>query len=560
LAPSSQNEPTDLLIRSVEGKAVTYPLDRDRISIGRSSANELCYPDDGGLSRQHLAFTRDGSQWFVEDLGSKNGTLLNGQRIEKKMYFKPGDRVTAGHLMIEFAEHAPDMSHTVMFVDHGESFSSSSTTVVQSLDAVIGGGGQSADMNKTQVMQGSPQMHALIRAGRELAGHRPLAELFQVILDLSVDAVCAGRGVLMTLENDGLEVRANRGEGFQISKTVRDRVLKDKASLLVRDAQMDQALREHMSIVEQKVRSMLAVPLQTNDRVIGLIYVDSPHLIREFSREDLSLLTVMANVAAIRIEHARLSAVEEAERAMAKDMQQAALIQQGLLPSKSPEVAGMDIAGKTAACKTVGGDYYDFLPFPDGRVAMLVGDVAGKGMPASLLMSSLQARVQVLFEEPDDLAKKVSRLNRIICSNCPDNRFITFFMTVANPATGELVYTNAGHNPPVIVRAAPKPDGPGFDLLKGGGVILGILPMATYQEYRVTMERGDVLVLFSDGVTEAANPNDDEYGEDRLAALVGSMRDRPVAEIVDAIHVAVTEFTEGAPAADDITVVVARRL
>ena len=119
-------------------------------------------------------------------------------------------------------------------------------------------------------------------------------------------------------------MRAHRGEGFKISNTVRDRVLTEKASLLVRDAQLDQALRGQMSIVEQKVRSMIAVPLQTNDRVIGLIYVDSPHLIREFSREDLNLLTVMANVAAIRIEHARLNEIEEAERAMAKEMQQAA--------------------------------------------------------------------------------------------------------------------------------------------------------------------------------------------------------------------------------------------
>jgi sigma-B regulation protein RsbU (phosphoserine phosphatase) len=545
------------VIRNIDGKTVTMALDRDRISLGRSSVNELCYPDDSGLSRQHLAITHSGGAWFVEDLGSKNGTQLNGQRVERKSPFRPGDRVSAGHLVIEFAEHAPEMSKTVVFVDHGESFSSSSTTVVQSLDAVIGP--PTTDMNKTQVMQGSPQMYALIRAGRELAGHRPLGELFQVILDLSVDAVCAGRGVLMTLEDGALEVRAHRGEGFQISSTVRDRVLQEKSSLLVRDAQLDQALRDHMSIVEQKVRSMLAVPLQTNDRVIGLIYVDSPHLIREFSREDLNLLTVMANIAAIRIEHARLNEIEEAEHAMAKDMEQAAQIQRGLLPSKAPEVAGMDIAGKTSACKTVGGDYYDFLPFPDGRVAMLVGDVAGKGVPASLLMSSLQARVQVLFEEPDDLARKVARLNKIICSNCPDNRFITFFMTVANPATGELVYTNAGHNPPLIVRASSK-DGQGFESLGGGGMILGILPMAAYQESRAVMECGDVLVLFSDGVTEAANPADEDFGEERLAALVASMRDQPANDIVNAIHNAVGEFTEGAPAADDITVVVARRL
>ncbi len=545
--------PKELVIRNIDGKTVAVPLDRDRISLGRSSANELCYPDDAGLSRQHLALIRSGADWFVEDLGSKNGTLLNGKRVEKRAAFSPGDRISAGHLTIEFSDGVQASDHTVVFVDHGESVSSASTTVVASLDAVLGP--QVDDLNKTYVMQGSPQMRALIRAGRELAGHRPLDELFTVIMDLSVEAVNAGRGVLMTLEGDKLEVRAHRGEGFKISSTVRDRVLKEKASLLVRDAQLDQALREHMSIVEHKVRSMMAVPLQTNDRVIGLIYLDSPHLIREFTREDLNLLTVMANVAAIRIEHARLSEVEEQERLLAKEMQQAALIQKGLLPSKPPAVKGLDIAGKTTACRTVGGDYFDFIEFADGRVAMLVGDVAGKGMPASLLMSSLQARIQILFEDGDDLAKKVGRLNKAVCANCPDNRFITFFMTVINPETGDLVYTNAGHNPPLIVRA-----GGGFETLGGGGVILGILPMATYKESGAKMESGDILVLFSDGVTEAANSSDEDFGETRLAEVVAANRNRSAAEIIEAIEAAVVDFTEGAPAADDFTVVIARRL
>jgi sigma-B regulation protein RsbU (phosphoserine phosphatase) len=544
----------ELVIRNIDGKNVTVPLERDRITLGRSSANELCYPDDAGLSRQHLALTRNGDNWQVEDLGSKNGTVVNGKRIDQPTIFREGDRISAGHLTIEFAETAHSTANTVVFVEQNDQFSNTSTTVVASLDAVLGP--QTDDLNKTYVMQGSPQMRALIRAGRELAGHRPLDELFTVIMDLSVEAVMAGRGVLMTLEGDQLQVRAARGDGFQISTTVRERVLRKKESLLVRDAQLDQALREHMSIVEQKVRSMIAVPLQTNDRVIGLIYVDSPHLIREFSREDLNLLTVMANVAAIRIEHARLNEIEEAERAMAKDMQQAAIIQQRLLPEKAPKVDGLDIAGRTKACRTVGGDYYDYLVFPDGRIGVLVGDVAGKGMPASLLMSSLQARVQVLFEDGDDLARKIGRLNKAVSANCPDNRFITFFMGVIDPKTGELVYTNAGHNPPVVVRA----DGEFETLTGAGGVILGILPQATYQEARTTLNPGDILVLFSDGVTEAADPTDDEYGEERLGALVARMKDRPSEEIVEAIHSTVAAFTQGAPAADDITVVVARRL
>ena len=169
-----------------------------------------------------------------------------------------------------------------------------------------------------------------------------------------------------------------RGQGFQISSAVRDRVIREGASLLVLDAQSDQAFRERQSIVAQNIRSMLAVPLQAQDRVIGLIYLDSPNLIRPFTRDDLNLLTVMANVAAIRIEHARLAEVEAAERLLAKDLDQAAKIQRGLLPRSDPDAPGFDIAGHTAACRTVGGDYYDYITYPDGRIAMLVGDVAGK--------------------------------------------------------------------------------------------------------------------------------------------------------------------------------------
>ena len=551
----AQTTPRELVIRDLEGQTTTIALDRDRITLGRSSANELSYPDDIGLSRQHLAIVGRDGKWTVEDLGSKNGTLLNGVRIEKPMPFGPGDRVSAGHLTIEFAGSGGASQNTVMFVENKEQFSNSATTVVASLGTVLGSPGD--DLNKTTVMsmQGTPQMRALIDAGRELAGHRPLAELFPLIMDLSTKAVRAGRGVLMTLDGDQLNVRAAHGEGFQISSTVRDRVLKGKDSLLIRDAQLDQALRQHMSIVEQKVRSMIAVPLQTNDRVIGLIYVDSPDNIREFTVEDLNLLTVMANIAAIRIEHARLNEIEEAERAMAKDMHQAALIQERLLGTP-PVMEGLDIGAKTVASRAVGGDYYDFIKYPDGRVGIMVGDVAGKGMPAALLMSSLQARVHVVFEEPDDLAQKLTRLNKSTCANCPDNRFITFFTCIADPKTGLVTYANAGHNPPLVVRAKG-----GFELLSGaGGMILGILPMSKYEEATITLDRGDILVLFSDGVTEEVDPNDQQFGEERLANMVAELRDRPAAEIVQEVHRAVHAFTQGAPAADDITVVIARRL
>jgi serine phosphatase RsbU (regulator of sigma subunit) len=300
----------------------------------------------------------------------------------------------------------------------------------------------------------------------------------------------------------------------------------------------------------------LAVPLQTDDRVIGLIYLDSPHFVHEFTKDDLNLLTVMANVAAIRIEHTRLAEVEQAERALARDLQQAAVIQQGLLPTSAPVVPGVDLAGYNAACRTVGGDYYDFISYPDGRVAMLVGDVAGKGMPAALLMSSLQARVQVLFDDPTNLAALVTRLNRIITTNCPSNRFISFFIAVLDPKTNELAYVNAGHNPPLLVHK----DGT-LQKLEGTGLILGILPIAQYEQQTCRLEPGDVVVLFSDGVTEATRPDvDEEFGEDRLAQALAELKDDSARSIIESINQRVFDFTRGAPPADDITLVVAKRL
>ena len=555
--PSQATASREFILRDLEGRTSTVTLTDDRVTLGRSTQNQLSYPDDVGLSRQHLALNYADGKWSVEDLKSKNGSLLNGEALKTLMPFNPGDRVAAGHLTIEFAgvDQSPHQG-TVVFTENEPADTATATTVVANLDAVLGTKSNGPeDMNRTQVMTGNPQTWALIRAGRELAGHRPLTELFEVIMDLSMEAVMAGRGVLMTVEGDQLQVRAARGVGFQISKTIRDRVLQEKASLLVRDAQLDQNLKGHMSIVEQKVRSLLAVPLQTNDRVIGLIYLDSPNHIREFTREDLNLLTVMANVAAIRIEHARLNEIEETERALAKEMQQAAQIQARLFPQEAPKVEGLDIAARAVPARQAGGDYYDFIRFADGKIGLMVGDVAGKGMPAALLMSSLQARVQVLFEESSDLARKIELLNKSTARNCPDNRFITFFFGILDPTTGELVYVSAGHNPPVLVRAKG-----GYELLPGSGLILGILPMAKYEESRIIVEKGDVLVMFSDGVTEAPNPADEEYGEDRLANLVAELSGKTAAEIVGAIHTSVAEFTEGAPPADDITVVVTRRL
>ena len=548
--------PREILIQGSDGQSKTYQLTGDRITLGRSSTTELCFAEDAGLSRQHMALEREGDEWYVQDLGSKNGTQVNNIPLKGKLKLKSGDRITAGHLVIIYDDHTATpaaasaaAAGAVVFYETPESESPSTSTVVTSLEGAL-----SNQTIAKESSRGAAQVKALIHAGQELATNRPLTDLFKKILDLSIEAVGAQRGVLMTVEGERLVVRANKGEGFRISSAVRDRVLKEKTSLLVRDTQMDDAFRERLSIVEQKVRTLMAVPLQTKDQIIGLIYLDSPFFVREFTLEDLNLLTVMANTAAIKIEQARLVEVEQMERLLARDLDQAAGIQRGFLPSSPPEVPGADIAGYNAPCRTVGGDYYDFFSYENGRVAMVLGDVSGKGMPASLMMMQLQGRVQVLTDEPEDLGATMTRINKITCAKCPSNRFITFFFCIMDPRTGGLAYANAGHNPPFMVRANGE-----ISMLPGGGPPLGIVPSATFDEHRCEMNHGDTLVLYSDGVTEAQSPNEEEFGEDRFEALLRANRDKSAQEMVTTVNAALTEWAAGGAPADDITMVVAKR-
>lgn len=545
--------PRELLIHCPDGQIKTVPLEGDRLSVGRSSAAEISFPEDAGLSRQHFAFEPEGEDWTVQDLGSKNGTFVNNIPLKARLVLRPGDRITAGHITVVYAPESKGTGPGVVIFEGGEEDETSptSSTVVTTLEGAVSN--QTLALERGGAKASAP-LQALIRAGQELAENRALAELFPVILDLAIQAVNAQRGVVLTLEGENLIPRAHKGDGFRISTAVRDRVVNQKSSILVRDAQLDDAFKSRLSIVEQKVHTMMAVPLQTKERIIGLIYVDSPFVLREFTKEDLSLLTVMANVAAIKLENARLAEVEQAERIMKRDLAQAADIQRRILPDKAPDVRGLDVAGFNMACRTVGGDYYGFFPYPDGRIALALGDVSGKGMPAALMVMELQARLQILAEDPRDLSALMTRLNKITCATCPSNRFITFFIALLNPATGELAYANAGHNPPIIVRASGE-----IELLEGGGPVLGILPIAKYGEQHARLGQGDLLMIYSDGVTEANDPAEEEYGEERLTELLKQQRAHAAEAIVNSVTDGVSRFSSGAPQADDITLIVAKR-
>jgi phosphoserine phosphatase RsbU/P len=530
----------------------TITLTGDSLSLGRSPENGLAYPDDSSLSRHHLQIERMGQGWAVRDLGSKNGTFLNGSPLKGASMLRPGDRIVASKITLLYEPE-------VLIWDNERPLGDASTEILKGETAVTTSLQRLEANDWSGTTMGQPEWSGpvamLIRAGRELVTKRPLAELLQVILQLSLEAVGAQRGILITNERNQLVAQASKGSDFRISTAVRDRVLNERASLLIPDTRFDRLLERRESIIAQNVQSLMAVPLQTDERVLGLIYVDSPKFPKNFTSEDLTLLTVMGNIAAIRLEQERLVEIEQSELIMERELEQAAEIQRNFLPGEAPSTPGLDLFGFNIPCRTVGGDYYDFIPYQDGTVALVIGDVAGKALSAALLMTGLQAKVQALAELPDEPARIVTRLNRSLAATCPPNRFVTLFLCVLDPARNELTYCNAGHCPPFLLSE----DGQ-VHRLHDGGPVLGVFPDCPFEQHSCSFRIGDTLVLYTDGVTEAVDKNDEEFGEERLESLLQLVRKEPAGKIVGAVKEAVEKWTGNFPGGDDFTLVAARRI
>jgi phosphoserine phosphatase RsbU/P len=537
-----------LTIRFPNAKTQHVALERDRYDLGRAESNALCFHDVTGLSRKHVAFEREGSKWTVRDLGSTNGTFVNGNRISGAQVLRSNDRVDVGGLSMVFIDGPEPAAHTVVFID--ESPTAAASTAESSVAGVL-------DAEKG--MHGGAHMKALIHAGRELAGHRPLEELFGLIMNLLTDAVGASRGVLMTLEDGELRVRASKGEGFRISSHVRDVVLREKRSLLVRDALSDAALASRMSIVQQQIRSILAAPLQTDDRVIGLIYLDAPGLTHEFTRDDLTVLTVLANIAAVRIEHARLAEVEQAEKLRNQEMEHAALIQRSILPTNFPpfpDRKDFELHASMVPARSVGGDFFDYFLLDDEHLGFVIGDVSGKGVPAALFMSVCRTLLRATARHKTSPGDCLIYMNTSLGEQNVSGMFVTLFYGVLNTRTGDLEFANGGHNPPYIFSSEGKIRA----LTDSSGPLVGLIEGYRFVTRNARIQPGEGILLFTDGVTEAIDARDEFFGEEALESYLAAHASQTAEQIVRELHLKVQDFAKGAPQADDITVLALRYL
>lgn len=520
------------------------------LTLGRSLEAEISFPEEAGLSRSHVAFERgDGDTAVVRDLSSLNGTWVNGERISGRRELRNGDSVKVAGLTIAYEQVEKSAAPTVTFDAPAESTFSGSEQVTN-LQTILH---RSATTTSSAGALDSRRIvaEALLRVGRELARNQPLSELFQTILQVAIHALGAERGVVVTLQDGEPVVQAHEGGALRISQRVRDRVLQEKVSLIIRDVEVDPNWESHDSLVAQGIRSVMAAPLQTDEEVIGMLYLDSSGASgRKFDVQDLELMTVMANVAAIRIERERFVEAQRASELLAAELRRAEEIQRQCLPEHPPQLDGMDLAASTQPCYTVGGDYYDFVPTKDGRLAVVLADVAGKGLSAALLMMNLQARVQVLAAELTDPAAVVQRLNEMLLPVCPASRFVTLVFGFLNPSTGEFHYTNAGHEPPLLLRP-----GGGLELLEAGGPVVGMLPGLQYETGLCVLGPSDALILFSDGLSEARGPGGEEFGPERIAEAFRASGEVAASTKLRALGGRVGEWLGGSSFHDDMTVV-----
>jgi serine phosphatase RsbU (regulator of sigma subunit) len=576
---------SELLINYPDRPPEQLRLGTLRITIGRSARNDVCIPDPFA-SRVHAEVRREGDQYFIQDLGSANGTYYNGARLEQVAPLTHGGRIQIGETEIVFkdkaterglgpatiAEDAPMPEATIAF-DSTQHTTSGLLEAIEGARTQTSGRYDAAAVVRQRTTSGQAPVVAaeqgdllalISKVGVTLLASATLDETLRQVALLVFDAVPAERCLIMLREGDegSLKVRAAEmrdrkpvEEEVRVSRTIIEEVVNRGRSVLTSDAQHDPRFMSS-TVTFQGIRSVLAVPLGVGERIFGMIYADSPFTTSRFSEDHLKVLTTLGSVAAIRVENTRLLEEHLEQERFERELQLAREIQQRFQPTAPPVVPGFELQGISFPSYEIGGDYYDFIKCSDGRLVVALGDVSGKGTAAALLMSSLHAAVHAQVASCRPITETVGAVNRYLADNTPANRFVTLFYAELDPATGGLSFINAGHNPPLIAHGS---DGT-LEQLGAGGLPLGILPDYDYREGRTQLRAGDVLVVYSDGVTETQNPTGDEFGTTRLEAVISQNLHLTAPGIRDKIEAALSAFAQGTPAVDDITLVIVKRV
>jgi serine phosphatase RsbU (regulator of sigma subunit) len=520
----------------------TITLDHSPFSVGRKVDKDLVIADPR-VSRDHAIITSENGQFEVVDQGSKHGTFVNGERIQRKT-LERNDRLEFG---------VRDVSYVVFHPHHA-----TSNTAREFLSQISGIhiSSESTDLEKLTLF---------LEAARKLNTTGVLDEILVTLLEATLKLTRAERGYVFLKTDEGMRLAAGRNSKGEpllddktISHSILDDALKSNSEFVVTDTSQSLELKGRQSIVAYDLRTVICIPLRkpqvqatrdiqavtpadTSAEVMGALYVDSRFASRDISSVSNDILQAIAREAASLIENARLVQAEEASRRYQQELSIAASIQQGLMAVTIPEVPFARLAGRNLSCKEIGGDFFDAVNTEDG-LAIVLADVSGKGVSAALLASTLQGMIYSQLTARMPLTEIVAAANRFFTDKHIGEKYATLIVARIR-RDGELEYVNCGHVPPLLVcnHEVIRP--------RHGNLPVGLLSDATYESDRCNLHPGDRLVLVTDGVTEAENARGDFFEDHRLEAVAAK------SETLEDIFSAVANFCGGTPLNDDCTVV-----
>ena len=556
-----------LIVESGSDAGMVYILRDEAVTIGRSASCTIQLADKRA-SRHHTVLRMQRNSYVGEDLGSKNGTLLNEDPLVGRVLLKSGDRLQVGDTVLVFErEHDSDSFNAVDVSGSGrvrmvkEEISASREE--RRMESSTGSAVMPEPVDAGVLRDPFERLKVLYQVADSIRSILNTEELLEHILEILWRVVKPTRGVILLVdqEENVLEpvvVRSNSGdnEEITISQGIVERAMSEQVAILVSDAVSDLRFSANESVAISRIRSAICAPLVVKEEVLGVIYVDTQELdLVSYTNDELELLSGIANQAALAISNARLYKQSLQQEALDRELEIARNIQTNLLPKMFPHTPGVEMAAMSLPARKVGGDFYDFIRLEDGRIAIVVADVSGKGVAAAILTATIRAsvRMETHLGGRHGVAGVVAAVNRWTCRDASNNMFATMFYGVLNPTDMSFEFTNAGHVYPVIFRANGD-----IIPLETGGCFLGIMELVDYQSDFVTFAPGDMLVIYTDGVTDSHNADDEVFGLDRLMEVARNNREKNAVEIRDAIHAATLQFRGQHEQFDDLTLLVAK--
>lgn len=570
-----------LQVSAGEGPERIIELTGERMVLGRHPSCEIML-DDAAISRHHAQILESHGSYYLEDLRSRNHTFLNGQMVEGRKELYEGDRIKVCDVDLTFhlesaatgadrrqeetaAPRRPRakpsdqkiLSDAARPISFGESPSDTSS-IISTLDA------KSSSSLRLKV---NPE--AKLRAVMEISN--ALAKILNIdeVLETTLEGLFKifpqadeGFALLNDRQNDRLAVRATKSRraeadaAVQVSMTIVRQAMRTSEAILSADAAEDARFEPSESLANLKIRSMMCVPLLGKSGVaLGVLQITSRDLAHPFGQGELDMLVSVASQVSLAVENANMHEDLLKQRDLERDLEFATQVQIGFLPNQRPKIEGFQFSDYYEAALRVGGDYFDYIQLPDDRVVVAVGDVAGKGIPAALLMARLYPSARYhLFTQPTPAAALSALNSEINCSGL-GHRFITFMLAIVDPRAREVRIVNAGHWPPLLRRSRGGVEELGR---QNSGLPLGVVREQEFQETSLGLEPGDVLALYTDGITEAVSPSGETYSTERLAQLIGS-GPNDADELLGAIIADVEEFSQMRQQKDDMCLVCLRR-